>query len=186
VLQEVRTQGWALRDEQLASGIQSVATPLRDGSGTVIAAVNVTVHAAETSWEMLRHEHLPMLLDTAGRISADFALRDSLPHTVAGTARDHSLRLVRTIVRITDKRRLMTHKPARHMPPLGLLAAGFSRLLAVLASRAVSASEYALSELLRSLERPTRREFLERLETEDSVEIPGGAASWVRAERDNR
>ncbi|MGH8829058.1 MAG: FitA-like ribbon-helix-helix domain-containing protein [Jiangellaceae bacterium] len=61
------------------------------------------------------------------------------------------------------------------------------RLLKARAAReGQSLSEFALSELLRSLERPTRREFLERLETEDSVEIPGGAASWVRAERDNR
>jgi IclR family pca regulon transcriptional regulator len=83
VLSEVRAQGFALTDEQLASGIRSVAAPLRDGSGRVVAAVNVTVHAAETSVATLREEYLPMLLDTASRISADFALRDSLPHSVA-------------------------------------------------------------------------------------------------------
>jgi hypothetical protein len=49
-----------------------------------------------------------------------------------------------------------------------------------------SLSEFALEELLRSLERPTRREFLERLQSRSSVEIPGGAAAVVRAERDNR
>jgi IclR family pca regulon transcriptional regulator len=83
VLSEVRAQGFALTDEQLASGIRSVAAPLHDGSGRVVAAVNVTVHAAETSVATLREEYLPMLLDTASRISADFALRDSLPHSVA-------------------------------------------------------------------------------------------------------
>jgi IclR family pca regulon transcriptional regulator len=86
VLSEVRAQGFALTDEQLASGIRSVAAPLRDGSGRVVAAVNVTVHAAETSVTTLREEYLPMLLDTASRISADFALRDSLPHSVAATS----------------------------------------------------------------------------------------------------
>ena len=85
VLREVRAQGWALTDEQLASGIRSAAAPLRDGSGRVVAAVNVTVHAAETSLSTLREEYLPMLLDTAGRISADFALRDALPQAVSGT-----------------------------------------------------------------------------------------------------
>jgi IclR family pca regulon transcriptional regulator len=79
----VRAQGWALTDEQLASGIRSVAAPVRGGSGRVVAAVNVTVHAAETSVETLRDEYLPMLLETASWISADFALRDALPHTVA-------------------------------------------------------------------------------------------------------
>lgn len=83
VLQQVRAQGWALTDEQLASGVRSVAAPLRDGSGKVVAAVNVTVHAAETSVEKLREEHLPMLLDAASRISADFALRDLLPEARA-------------------------------------------------------------------------------------------------------
>ena len=38
---------------------------------------------AETSAETLRDEYLPMLLETASWISADFALRDALPHTVA-------------------------------------------------------------------------------------------------------
>ena len=52
-LAEVRAQGWSLTDEQLASGIRSVAAPLRDGSGAVRAAMNVTVHAAETSTEVL-------------------------------------------------------------------------------------------------------------------------------------
>jgi IclR family transcriptional regulator, pca regulon regulatory protein len=85
-LREVRAQGWALTDEQLATGIRSVAAPLRDGSGRVVAAVNVTVHAAETSVQTLREKHLPMLLETAGRISADFALRDALPHAVASVA----------------------------------------------------------------------------------------------------
>ena len=83
VLREVRAQGWALTDEQLSSGIRSVAAPVRDGSGQVLAAVNVTVHAAETSVETLREEYLPMLLGTSGRISADFALRDALPHTLS-------------------------------------------------------------------------------------------------------
>ena len=47
-LREVRARGWSLTDEQLALGIRSVAAPLRDGDGRVIAAMNVTVHAAET------------------------------------------------------------------------------------------------------------------------------------------
>lgn len=83
VLRDVRAKGWVLTDEQLASGIRSIAAPLRDGSGAVIAALNVTVHAAETSVETLVDRHLPLLLQAAARISADFALRDSLPETPA-------------------------------------------------------------------------------------------------------
>src|SRR5918993_1175666 len=78
-LREVRATGWALTDEQLARGIRSVAAPLRDGSGRVIAALNVTVHAAETSVATLTGDHLPLLLQAAGEVSADFARRQSVP-----------------------------------------------------------------------------------------------------------
>lgn len=80
VLKEVRARGWAVTDEQLALGIRSVAAPLRDGSGRVIAAVNVNAHAAETSVDHLIHHHLPLLLRTAGDISADFARLETVPH----------------------------------------------------------------------------------------------------------
>ena len=83
-LREVRARGWALTDEQLALGIRSVAAPLRDGTGRVIASVNVNAHAAETSVDRLVEEHLPLLLAAAGEISADFARLAAVPHeTVA-------------------------------------------------------------------------------------------------------
>jgi IclR family transcriptional regulator, pca regulon regulatory protein len=78
-LRDVRARGWALTDEQLALGIRSVAAPLRDGSGRVIAAMNVTVHAAETPVGVLTGEYLPLLLRTAGAISADWAARQATP-----------------------------------------------------------------------------------------------------------
>ena len=77
---EVRARGWALADEELAPGVRSVAVPVRDGTGTVRAAMNVTVHAAETTVDHLLHEHLPKLLTTAGDISADWAAWQSRPH----------------------------------------------------------------------------------------------------------
>jgi IclR family pca regulon transcriptional regulator len=82
VLRDVRARGWALTDEQLAPGIRSIAAPLRDGSGRVIAALNVNCHAAETSVDRLLEHHLPLLLQAAGEISADFARRTwSWAHT---------------------------------------------------------------------------------------------------------
>lgn len=80
-LTAVRARGWALADEELAPGVRSVAVPVRDGHGTVRAAMNVTVHAAETTTETLVEEHLPRLLRTAGDVSADWALWQSRPHT---------------------------------------------------------------------------------------------------------
>jgi IclR family transcriptional regulator, pca regulon regulatory protein len=79
-LTEVRARGWALADEELAPGVRSVAVPVRDGEGRVRAAMNVTVHAAETSTERLLGEHLPRLLRTAGDVSAEWALWQLRPH----------------------------------------------------------------------------------------------------------
>jgi IclR family pca regulon transcriptional regulator len=81
-LREVRARGWSLTDEQLALGIRSVAAPLRDGAGGVVASINVNTHAAETPVERLVDEYLPLLLHAAGEISADFARLDAVPHVV--------------------------------------------------------------------------------------------------------
>lgn len=79
LLSETRAKGWVLTDEQLAGGVRSIAAPIRGGSGRVIAAMNVTVHAAETSVETLIDEHLPLLVRTASDISADIARVEALP-----------------------------------------------------------------------------------------------------------
>ena len=78
-LDSVRDRGWALADEELAPGVRSVAVPVRDRDG-VRAAMNVTVHAAETSVDRLVNEHLPRLQNAAAAISADWALWQSRPH----------------------------------------------------------------------------------------------------------
>ena len=88
-LREVRARGWALTDEQLAPGIRSVAVPLRDGDGKVIAALNVNSHAAETPLDVLVGQHLPLLMQTAGAISADWAAVQGTPQVTlafGGTA----------------------------------------------------------------------------------------------------
>jgi IclR family pca regulon transcriptional regulator len=85
-LRLVRARGWSLTDEQLALGIRSVAAPLRDGDGRVIAAMNVTVHAADTPVEILTGQYLPWLLQAAGAISADWAQCQSVPQLVVGQA----------------------------------------------------------------------------------------------------
>ncbi len=49
-----------------------------------------------------------------------------------------------------------------------------------------SLSDFALAELRRALERPTRREWLARLATREPFDVPGGSAALIRAERDSR
>ena len=80
-LVEVRKRGWAMSDEHLSFGIRSIAAPVRDASGRTVAAVNVTVNAAETSIAVLKKEHLPLLLSTAAAITHDFAAMSLLPTT---------------------------------------------------------------------------------------------------------
>ena len=79
-LARVRARGWALADEELAPGVRSVAVPVRDGTGAVRAAMNITVHAAETTTERLLDELLPMLQRTAAEVSEDWALWQRRPH----------------------------------------------------------------------------------------------------------
>ena len=60
------------------------------------------------------------------------------------------------------------------------------RLKARAALEGRSLSEFALAELRRSLERPTRGELLERLQARERVAVSEPAADAVRAERDAR
>ena len=60
------------------------------------------------------------------------------------------------------------------------------KLKARAALSGLSMSDYILAELARSLERPTRQEFLERLSTRAPVAVKPRPASAVRAERDAR
>ena len=86
-MRAVRARGWAIADEELAPGIRSIAVPVRDGTGTVRAAMNVTVHAAETSIEVLTDQHLPHLLKAASEVSADWTFLGSSPQVKVADAR---------------------------------------------------------------------------------------------------
>ncbi len=70
-LDRVRTQGWAMVDQELEEGLRSVAAPIRDRAGRVVAAVNLSAHASRTPAEAMRRDMLPPLLATAERIEAD-------------------------------------------------------------------------------------------------------------------
>jgi IclR family transcriptional regulator, pca regulon regulatory protein len=76
-LERIREQGWALVDQELEEGLRSIAVPVRDSGGRVVAAVNVSAHASRASKDVVRRELLPPLLETAQRIEAD--LRDVSP-----------------------------------------------------------------------------------------------------------
>jgi IclR family pca regulon transcriptional regulator len=70
VITETRRRGYALNDEELVSGLRSVAAPIWDGSDRAIAAINIAVPSARVSVRQLRVRHVPALLATATEISA--------------------------------------------------------------------------------------------------------------------
>jgi IclR family pca regulon transcriptional regulator len=73
-LEDVAAQGYALVDEELEVGLRSVAAPVRDPGGTVVAAVNLSVHASTATPDEMRARLLPPLLETAAAIERDVAL----------------------------------------------------------------------------------------------------------------
>jgi IclR family pca regulon transcriptional regulator len=74
-LERIRAQGWALVDQELEDGLRSVAAPIRDRSGRVVAAVNVSAHASRASTETVHSTLLPPLLAAAAAIEADLRAR---------------------------------------------------------------------------------------------------------------
>ncbi len=71
VLERVRRQGWAAVDQELEEGLRSLAVPIRDASGTAVAALNVSVHATRGSMTMLRRHFLPLVQEAARAIEED-------------------------------------------------------------------------------------------------------------------
>lgn len=71
LLVKVAQDGYALVDQELEQGLRSVAVPLRDKQGTVVAAVNLSAPAARGNAEAIRKTLLPPLRATAARIEQD-------------------------------------------------------------------------------------------------------------------
>lgn len=68
-LAAVARQGVAVSDGELEEGLRSIAAPIRDFSGKVVAAVNLSTHALRTPRETLLGPYREALLQAAGRIS---------------------------------------------------------------------------------------------------------------------
>lgn len=73
-LARVSRQGWALVDQELEEGLRSIAVPIRDGSGRVVAAVNLSAHSSSKSLKRIREELLPALQETVAQIEADLRI----------------------------------------------------------------------------------------------------------------
>ncbi len=73
-LMRVRQQGWALVDEELEEGLRSLAAPIHDPSGKVVAALNLSAAARSGGPEMLREAMLAHVLTAARSIDEDLRM----------------------------------------------------------------------------------------------------------------
>jgi IclR family pca regulon transcriptional regulator len=67
----VRSQGYAIVQEELREGLASVAVPIRQPGGAVIASLNLSTHDSRGTTAILRRDLLPHLIETARAIEAD-------------------------------------------------------------------------------------------------------------------
>ncbi|KPQ06629.1 MAG: IclR family transcriptional regulator, pca regulon regulatory protein [Rhodobacteraceae bacterium HLUCCA12] len=76
VIEQGRADGYCAAESQLETGILSIAVPVRDRIGTIIAAINMGVPASRHDRASLRRALLPILRDAAAEI--EFALSKRL------------------------------------------------------------------------------------------------------------
>ncbi len=68
VLEEVRQQGYAIVDQELDSGLRSVAVPVFDRQGALLGAINISTNAGRVDMETLIGRFLPLLQEKASLI----------------------------------------------------------------------------------------------------------------------
>jgi DNA-binding IclR family transcriptional regulator len=69
-LARVRSRGYAVNDEELAPGLRAVAAPIRDHTGEIVAAVNISSPTVHVSREELEEQLAPMVLEAGYQISS--------------------------------------------------------------------------------------------------------------------
>ena len=71
LLDRAAADGHATADQELEEGLRSVAVPVRDARGRVVAALNVAQHAGSGPLAEARDALLPVLRETAAAIETD-------------------------------------------------------------------------------------------------------------------
>jgi IclR family pca regulon transcriptional regulator len=61
VLEQIRHKGYALADQELEIGLRSIAVPIRNAAGQVVAAMNVSAQAARLGRREMESQVLPVL-----------------------------------------------------------------------------------------------------------------------------
>lgn len=81
-LDRVRSDGFCIVDQELEEGLRSLAAPIRDRDGAVVAAVNISTQASRYTTDAVHATLVPAAVETAAAISADLARTQtqSSPH----------------------------------------------------------------------------------------------------------
>ncbi|MFA4929069.1 MAG: IclR family transcriptional regulator C-terminal domain-containing protein [Patulibacter sp.] len=72
-IRKVREQGWALVDQELEEGLVAIAAPVRDRTGRVVAALNLSTHVGRKTADELQ-ELVPALQRAAREVEGDLAV----------------------------------------------------------------------------------------------------------------
>ena len=89
-LATVREQGWALVDQELEEGLRSVAAPIRDPAGNVVAAINVATNVSRHKRDEVVREIVPPLLATADLIAQDLGPSQPAPGAAQQSTAQHA------------------------------------------------------------------------------------------------
>ncbi|RKQ15967.1 IclR family transcriptional regulator domain-containing protein [Ureibacillus endophyticus] len=68
-LEEIRLNGYANGNNELEIGLRSIAVPIFNKKGEVIASINVSSNSIRTSEEKLKNEFLPLIIQGAEEIN---------------------------------------------------------------------------------------------------------------------
>lgn len=68
ILDHVRKLGFCLVDQELETGLRSIAVPVRDRAGAVVAAINVSTQVSRVSLDDLRDTILPALRNAVSEL----------------------------------------------------------------------------------------------------------------------
>ena len=74
ILEAVNRQGYAIINEELEIGLRSLATPVRDQKGSIVAAMNIGLQAPLVSEAEMLETMLPTLSAAATELSSSIIL----------------------------------------------------------------------------------------------------------------
>lgn len=79
-------QGWYITDQQIEPGVRSVAAPLHDRQGGIVAAINVSSYSTRVTLQTLQKKFVPRLLSAARAIESEMHA-SIVPSILQGKAR---------------------------------------------------------------------------------------------------